>query len=404
MQFNRNDFLPNNNFTVYALPVEIISFPRKFLIKFDILNNKLIEFENQLVNGDNSNVTAIFYSMEIRIEKKLSKLKNIRNLIFSKEWLEIELSKVKSNKNLLSATILYSASPIESEIYCITKINKTSKQITPLTIPPDVFAQTDPKRACKIIRTCAKNMCITNEMHIMSVGQGQQIRFYSQQKKFFCFDIGFTRKYKSDVFVRNFSHDYQNLDFVVLSHWDEDHYIGAFLSTTTRTIDVEWVAPATIVSRNAKRLVLTIHKRNNNKIVLLDKTYGGMCIKFMSRYAIEFYFHNGPSTDINESGLGILVTTKKSQKILVTGDSDYDNIPQNITNSLNNKLDYLVVPHHGSNTHGAPPTAAKATGVAIISVGENKYNHPTQATENKLNCHKYKIWRTDKKGDYKIQL
>lgn len=407
---SKEEFLPNRNFNVYALPVEYKQNKNNISIKFDILNDYLIEFDENLTNPDQNTFEgrSIYYSMAISIKKRNAWKRLIKESLESQEWLEINLTPITKNKNKqIEATVTYCASPVEIEVYKLTGVKKTGKTIKPIVLPDEIYSSKSPKRAWKIILERMMQARHASNIEIKAIGQGQQIRFTNPNGSYFCFDIGFTTRHKSDqsIHVKNFNHDYSDLDFVLLSHWDEDHYIGALHANTTKPIEVEWIAPSTMISRNSQRLALAIHKKNANRIVLIDPSdcwYLSLLGCILSRNIFfQIYFHNGSTKDTNDSGIGVFAKIK-GKSILITGDAGYSHLPSEISYYCRNGVDYLIAAHHGAAVDGEPPKS-KAGGVAIISVGKNKYKHPVKKTLKNLKRKRgFKIFRTDQRGDLKI--
>jgi competence protein ComEC len=62
------------------------------------------------------------------------------------------------------------------------------------------------------------------------------------------------------------------------------------------------------------------------------------------------------------------------------------------------RADVLKVPHHGAATSVSEFFDAVDADVAIVSVGENDYGHPTATTLDALVASGAEIWRTDRQG------
>lgn len=157
--------------------------------------------------------------------------------------------------------------------------------------------------------------------------------------------------------------------FVVLSHWDYDHYSMA-LGFKPDLLNLNWFArnpshPGPIVKNLIDRL--------------------GKNLKFISAATqtivpnVLLYACTGPISDKNQCGYAMQVQTSQGN-ILLTGDADYQYIPLPAQQGLKG----LVISHHGGGSSGIPPTPHGQLGNAVVSFGiPNKYNHPVSAQINK---------------------
>jgi len=68
------------------------------------------------------------------------------------------------------------------------------------------------------------------------------------------------------------------------------------------------------------------------------------------------------------------------------------------------RVDVLKVGHHGSNeSTGDEWLEELAPSAAIVSVGTNRYGHPTAGAIERLGRHGVSIWRTDREGHITIR-
>ena len=62
-------------------------------------------------------------------------------------------------------------------------------------------------------------------------------------------------------------------------------------------------------------------------------------------------------------------------------------------------VDLLKVGHHGSRgSTGDEWLVSWRPRAAVISVGQNKYGHPSPPTLARLRRHRVEVWRTDREG------
>ncbi|MCF6463217.1 DNA internalization-related competence protein ComEC/Rec2 [Clostridium sp. Cult1] len=85
--------------------------------------------------------------------------------------------------------------------------------------------------------------------------------------------------------------------------------------------------------------------------------------------------------------------------ILFTGDIERMG-EENVNNSLNLNIDFLKVPHHGSNTSSGEDFINRLKpSIGIISVGRNNgFGHPHKEVLNRYKAHNIEIYRTDELG------
>ena len=64
-------------------------------------------------------------------------------------------------------------------------------------------------------------------------------------------------------------------------------------------------------------------------------------------------------------------------------------------------MDLLKVGHHGSRGSTSDEWLDSfRPKAAVISVGRNKYGHPSPPTLGRLRRHRVEVWRTDRDGDH----
>lgn len=169
--------------------------------------------------------------------------------------------------------------------------------------------------------------------------------------------------------------------FVLLSHWDYDHYSLAFRQEELKNL--VWYAPGNLgVGPRAYKLSKEI--RSLNAIA-----YGGS----LTHPSLEIGWGTGPISNRNSSGICCLVRQGK-RSILLTADVSYSNIPS----LLLHNLDALSVPHHGGRSESAipiPKAASKQANAVVCGGKPNRYQHPC---ENYLMEHAKKGWKVSITG------
>lgn len=102
---------------------------------------------------------------------------------------------------------------------------------------------------------------------------------------------------------------------------------------------------------------------------------------------------------INDISL-LMSISHSGKSVLFTGDLSREGEPEFIPD-----IDILKVAHHGSNKASSPAFLKKASPeIAVISVGENSFDHPADETIEHLNMIGAEILRTDRLGAVTLHL
>ena len=108
--------------------------------------------------------------------------------------------------------------------------------------------------------------------------------------------------------------------------------------------------------------------------------------------------------DENERGLTLLYT-KKTYDILITGDAKYTVEEILCRRTALPDIEVLIAGHHGSKYSNGDVLLNEAKpDIAVISVGENSYGHPSRETLERFSKHGIEVHRTDIEGNVKIAL
>jgi len=106
----------------------------------------------------------------------------------------------------------------------------------------------------------------------------------------------------------------------------------------------------------------------------------------------------GAAEDANALSL-VLLAEWRHFSLLLTGDAEAEAAPVNP-----GPVDVLKVAHHGSEDEGLGPLLEQTVPkLALISVGENPYGHPTPETLGELVEHGVPVARTDRSGELVIE-
>lgn len=168
--------------------------------------------------------------------------------------------------------------------------------------------------------------------------------------------------------------------FVVLSHWDTDHY--AYGRQNHSFHERLWFAPAqTAVGPNAYRFAKQLYDKGH--LILVGKGKS-------SRHRRGVRIIRCVGHSINGSGLALHLRTN-GRDILLTGDADYHEIPS----LKGTHLTGLQLPHHGGrmSSFAKVPQAHSGPARAVISCGfPNRYRHPNPTT---ITDHQLAGWKLE---------
>jgi competence protein ComEC len=226
---------------------------------------------------------------------------------------------------------------------------------------------------------------------VLDVGQGQCVLLQSQGKTYMV-DCGG----EYNVSVADKAAAYLNsqgifgLDGLIVTHYDEDH-VGAAAYLMSRV--------------PVRQLIVPVGVGNEDWIETLSDAYGDEPIYALEDLQLQWgealltvYASNDLSTS-NESSLCVLFHTEKCD-ILITGDRTDAGERMLLAGHRLPELDALIVGHHGAaSSTGRTLLEKTRPKVAVISVGaDNRYDHPSVETLERL--HTYGCWirRTDLEG------
>ena len=227
----------------------------------------------------------------------------------------------------------------------------------------------------------------------LDVGQGAAIALTSGGQHVLVDCGGNGGESAGDTAAQHFaSFGVRRLDLLVLTHFDQDHCNG--LEELLARMEVEEVAlPRAEAGRErmvqVERLVTESGARIRWVTEIQELTVG--------ETALTLYPPLGRGTT-NEEGLFVGASAQNFD-LLITGDADTLVEGMLVRYYPVSDLELLVVGHHGSaDSTGAVLLQALRPELAVISVGENAYGHPSPEVLERLEqagCH---IYRTDAMG------
>jgi competence protein ComEC len=241
---------------------------------------------------------------------------------------------------------------------------------------------------------------------IINVGQGSA-SLLQYGKKCFMVDAGGTVMGDYEIADRTLP-DYlvkrgvRVLDTIFVTHYHADHYSG--IDKIDESIKIK-----SIISGHRDEYILS---EFNNKIDFLEINKGDR-INIDKDFTIDVIWppDNFESDNENNNSL-VLFVDYKGTTILFTGDIEKE-VEDEISNSLN-KIDILIVPHHGSGTSSSENFLLKTMpDYGIMSYGENSYGIPAKGVIERYDDIHTKLYETyidgevvidiDNKGGYSIK-
>jgi len=207
----------------------------------------------------------------------------------------------------------------------------------------------------------------------LDVGQAACVAFADNCQDIGYFDIGKPISFNRRSFPKGFMRTYPLDGFVLLSHWDFDHFALAINNPSLMGMD--WYAPDQKVGPYTARFQRLLGPRLH--FITGDASVSGVLLKRCIGVV---------PTDRNATGY-VVRFERDGEVVLLTGDADYVWIPQEVKV----KATSLTMPHHGGKGTQPPKPAVCGTPIAVASYGKpNTYKHPDDI---QVMAHRKKGWR-----------
>ena len=228
------------------------------------------------------------------------------------------------------------------------------------------------------------------QMTVLDVGQGQCVILSAKGRTFVIDCGGDYDESAADLAAETLlSQGIYRIDGLILTHFDRDHAGGAAYFLSRIPTDRVFLSPTGETSNLRQSIESEAGERVN--YVSQDKilTWDDCSITIFAPVL---------SNSDNESGISVLFSGGNCD-ILITGDMNTLGETLLLTSREIPKLEALVVGHHGSKSSTSTRLLdATMPEVAIISVGENTYGHPTKVVLDRLEEYGCEIHRTDSEG------
>jgi len=232
----------------------------------------------------------------------------------------------------------------------------------------------------------------------LDIGQGDAILIQTEDNKNILIDGGPDKGiiYKLDQYIPFYQ---RQIDLMILTHPDPDHLNG--LVEVLKGYQVERVFYNGVEDSDLsyKEFLREIEeKKIKNEIVWFGKNFEFGNGKIEVLYPFENLSGKNFKND-NEASIVFKFIYGKID-ILFTGDATQNVEKQLIAKGIDLSANVLKVAHHGSkNSSGLEFLEMVRPIYSVISVGQNKFGHPSLRVLKNLEKIKTKILRTDQLGD-----
>ncbi len=231
------------------------------------------------------------------------------------------------------------------------------------------------------------------DITMLDVGQGLGI-LIEADGEYMIYDGG-GRERSSYVVAYLKNHNVNNLKYMFVSHYDEDHIAGL----------------VGVLNRIAVRIVIDLDYTADTKI------YDSFKAKLVSNGAEEIHPDVGDTFSLGKANITVIgpkyyYEDENSRSIciridygtfscIITGDSEADAESDMVFSGQNLDCDLYVAGHHGrSSSSSSDFVKEMSPAYAFISSGEgNPYGHPAERTLKTLKNNGVQIFRSDKQGE-----
>jgi beta-lactamase superfamily II metal-dependent hydrolase len=290
------------------------------------------------------------------------------------DWFELKLDRVHLRPRAwqLPFATNYTPQP-PMNVVELTSLSDSSDIVARLEkacISPNTgSARTEDSLAALLSLLARRDLRVT----ALDVGQASCVVFSEGSRAFGYFDVGAPMFFNQRSFPKPFSHELAAEGFVILSHWDFDHFALALRYPELKNL--QWFAPNQPVGPNTALFQKSLG--SNLTFISNDVDVGALALRRCSGTSLR---------DRNSTGYALGVKLKGAG-ILLPGDPDYQWVPPSIASNVNR----VVVPHHGAAGSIPPSPRGGNNPTAVVSYGiPNTYRHPN---ENQIDAHRRAGWR-----------
>lgn len=259
----------------------------------------------------------------------------------------------------------------------------------------EIYKTSEIKTEAESIKSSSNKTDAPFEVRMLDVGQGLSVLIKSDGH-YLVYDGG--GRDKSSYVVSNLKkHKVNSLDYMIVSHYDEDHISGliGILNTTKvkQVLTPDYSADTDIYKSFRTKLEKSGAKETHPKV---HETYqlGAATIEILGPTAYNYENENNRSI--------VIKVSYGSFSCMITGDAEIE-AEEDMVDTEKNLLDVdlYVVGHHGSSSSSSAAFVdAMTPSYAFISAGkDNAYGHPAESTIKTLKKHDCSIYRMDEQGE-----
>ena len=250
------------------------------------------------------------------------------------------------------------------------------------------------------------------EIYFIDVGQGDSMLVVTPQKKTFLIDGGGSKNSNFDVGKQTLlpyllNKGITTIDYMMPSHFDEDHVQGLFIILERLTVKKVILTEQKVDSENYQKFMKLV-KQKNIQIIWVKQ---GDKLLLENKIILDILW---PKTEwIVENALNnnAIVANLHYQQfnLLLTGDIEEIAEKEMIRFYQKDRACraiVLKVAHHGSKSSSTQPfLEIVKPKIALIGVGENNtFGHPNEGVLERLEKIGAKIYRTDEKGEISLKV
>lgn len=230
-------------------------------------------------------------------------------------------------------------------------------------------------------------------VHFLDVGQGLSILVQSGGQNLI-YDGG-GRESSSFVVSYLKNQNIENIDYLISSHYDEDHVSG--LIGCLNAFNVNCVIGPDYV-HDTELYTSFMNSVSSEGLDVQHPVVGDVYIFGTGQFTIIAPNGINPN-DSNGNSIAIKLVNG-SNSFILTGDAEEQSEQDMISSGLNLDCDVLSIGHHGSASSTTWDLLESSTpNYAVVSCGSNNsYGHPAAETMEKLSSMNIPVFRTDKQG------
>lgn len=230
-------------------------------------------------------------------------------------------------------------------------------------------------------------------VHFIDVGQGLAILVQSGGQNL-VYDGG-DKEHANEVVSYLQQQNVQNIDYMVSSHYDEDHVSGLIDCINNFTVS---------------NIIGADYAQDSNVYTEFMDTASSKGLEVRYPFVGDSYsFGTGSFTILAPDGINANDSNNNSVAIklengsnsfIFTGDAEETSEQDMISTGMNLDCDVLCVGHHGSASSTTWDfLEATSPAYAVVSCGiDNQYDHPSAETMGRLSDMEIPVFRTDKQG------